>query len=217
MPSRRVQLALCAGRCGMNKAAVYRHYNEAGELLYVGASVCPSCRFSIHRSQSDWGRDVTRIDIEWFETKDDALAAEAAQIRSLTPKFNRQDNPKRPRVKWSDTTGHLFVRRYLDRTGMSIVEFANAIGLPVGAARKYCERVSHPNTVRATLICHATRGYVPRESWQRPRAIKLREVTDEEAAENFAHAQNMMSIWSKREGFSENLKGTVLQAIKSAA
>lgn len=180
----------------MTRTAVYRHYDDNERLLYVGCTTCPNCRYGFHRSQSDWGHEVVKIEIEWHPTREAALAAEAEQIQSLNPPHNREAPSNKGRT-WTPTTGHLFVQAYLKRTGMSLVEFANAIDLSVASARKYAERVSHPQSQRAALICYATDGYVPTDSWARHGLTPFHEVTAEEAAENLEYVEWLFGVWAK--------------------
>ena len=66
--------------------ALYRHYAADGTLLYVGVSANPFRRLSEHNFRS--GRRPVRIDIEWFENRTDALAAERACIKADKPRDN---------------------------------------------------------------------------------------------------------------------------------
>lgn len=68
--------------------AVYRHYDDAGRLLYIGACGNPRKRLSSHVSQSKWFRQIVRVEIEWFDDGDAALAAELAAIRTENPVHN---------------------------------------------------------------------------------------------------------------------------------
>ena len=68
---------------------LYRHFNERGELLYVGVSLHVLTRTVQHRQGSHWFDDVTRIEIERHQSEAQAKAAEAKAIREEKPKFNR--------------------------------------------------------------------------------------------------------------------------------
>lgn len=73
-----------------NGGAVYRHFDAAGLLLYVGCTANPLARTSNHASQARWFRQVVRIEIEHFDSDNEAMAAEAEAIRSERPLFNVQ-------------------------------------------------------------------------------------------------------------------------------
>lgn len=75
--------------------ALYRHFDAAGQLLYVGASINPYARTSMHSSQSAWFRQVVRIEMEWFADGVSLMCAEKAAIERERPLINRQHNPAR--------------------------------------------------------------------------------------------------------------------------
>lgn len=68
--------------------AVYRLYNEGGDLLYVGKSINPESRLRQHERRI-WWKDVTQIVHQWFDSEADALRAEDAAIRDENPLYNR--------------------------------------------------------------------------------------------------------------------------------
>lgn len=69
------------------RTQLYRHFNAAGELLYVGISINAARRSKEH-NKSSWFGEVSRIEIEWFETRESALKAEISMIRTEKPKYN---------------------------------------------------------------------------------------------------------------------------------
>ncbi|HUY48045.1 MAG TPA: hypothetical protein VMV92_20350 [Streptosporangiaceae bacterium] len=70
------------------RTALYRLRGDAGELLYVGVSLAPEFRFYDHARLKDWWPEVSEKSIEWFDTRDEALAAERAAIAAEKPKYN---------------------------------------------------------------------------------------------------------------------------------
>jgi predicted GIY-YIG superfamily endonuclease len=75
---------------------IYRAYGEQGQLLYLGVALVAFRRLSAHEAGSGWFKQVRRIEIsEPYHTRADALAAEAAAIKSERPKFNRAHHPDR--------------------------------------------------------------------------------------------------------------------------
>ncbi len=84
----------------MTPTALYRHFDAAGELLYVGISLSAITRLAEHQGASPWFRSIARVTIEWLPSREDAFVAEARAIRSERPKFNvthvRQPKPGRP-------------------------------------------------------------------------------------------------------------------------
>jgi predicted GIY-YIG superfamily endonuclease len=68
--------------------AVYRLYDAAGALLYVGVANRPEERWGTHRNKHWWPL-VTRAEIERHPTRDAALRCEAQVIRDETPLHNQ--------------------------------------------------------------------------------------------------------------------------------
>tara|TARA_R100000951_G_scaffold98990_2_gene89164 strand:- start:1287 stop:1805 length:519 start_codon:yes stop_codon:yes gene_type:complete len=74
------------------KTALYRQYDRDNKLLYVGISLDYARRVKDHYKGSAWFLDVTHIDLEWFDTREDALAAEEKAIKNEKPECNKQHN-----------------------------------------------------------------------------------------------------------------------------
>lgn len=73
----------------MTKTVLYRHRNAASNLLYVGITSNPAGRLSHHKARSPWADDISRIEMEWFDCRDDAAAAERIAVRDEGPLYNR--------------------------------------------------------------------------------------------------------------------------------
>ena len=69
---------------------LYRHFDKTGALLYVGISLSTVKRLSEHKQGSHWYRDIVRVEIEHYETREEAIAAEIAAIRAENPLHNIQ-------------------------------------------------------------------------------------------------------------------------------
>jgi hypothetical protein len=67
---------------------LYRHFNEAGELLYVGISLCAIARLEQHK-RSPWFQEIRRVEIEQYPTREQAQFKEAWAIRREKPKYNK--------------------------------------------------------------------------------------------------------------------------------
>lgn len=67
--------------------AVYRFYDEAGTLLYVGRTARLPERFGTHRREKPWWPKVATIKLEWMPV-DDLHNAEMNAIRTEKPKHN---------------------------------------------------------------------------------------------------------------------------------
>lgn len=69
-------------------AALYRHFNADGELLYIGISVSSLVRLTKHRNASPWFHEIAVVKIEHFPTRAAALHAEGLAIQSEKPLYN---------------------------------------------------------------------------------------------------------------------------------
>ena len=68
--------------------AVYRHFDFAGTLLYVGVSVEPDKRTSAHMRRSIWHKLIDHITIEWHPSVASAIKAETRAIFHENPIYN---------------------------------------------------------------------------------------------------------------------------------
>ena len=66
---------------------LYRHFDQEGCLLYIGVSISALHRFVQHRA-AEWFLRIKRVEIESFATREEALLAESAAIKSEKPLFN---------------------------------------------------------------------------------------------------------------------------------
>ncbi|MFE0353620.1 GIY-YIG nuclease family protein [Streptomyces nigra] len=74
------------------RTGLYRFFDEAGELLYVGISGDPELRRTQHSKDKSWWPEVMDSTVEWFNNRDVALGKEAAAIRREKPRYNVQHN-----------------------------------------------------------------------------------------------------------------------------
>lgn len=70
------------------RTALYRHYDTNNELLYVGVSLSAITRLGQHKREQWWFERIARIDIEWYDTKSEALDAERHAIIHGRPLYN---------------------------------------------------------------------------------------------------------------------------------
>lgn len=68
--------------------ALYRTWDAAGMLLYIGITGDPIERWRKHARKKPWWRRVDRITCELFPKEHLALDAERSAIRAERPKFN---------------------------------------------------------------------------------------------------------------------------------
>ena len=77
---------------------LYRLYDEAGVLRYVGATSCLEARLAYHKQRKLWFHKVAKVETCQFEDKDAALEREAKEIKELQPAFNILQ--KTTGIKW---------------------------------------------------------------------------------------------------------------------
>ncbi|NAS22472.1 hypothetical protein GT755_12345 [Herbidospora sp. NEAU-GS84] len=77
--------------------AVYRFYDSAGRLLYVGMTHNPTWRFKFHVHKNWWPRAV-RHTIDWRPNRAAAAREERRAILEECPLHNRHGLPRRRQV-----------------------------------------------------------------------------------------------------------------------
>ncbi|MEV5854664.1 GIY-YIG nuclease family protein [Streptomyces anulatus] len=70
------------------RTALYRLYDAADQLLYVGISNNPRLRWASHAADKTWWADVAVREIEWFPERAQAEDEEARLISLLRPLRN---------------------------------------------------------------------------------------------------------------------------------
>lgn len=73
--------------------AVYRIYNQAGRLIYIGTSYAPPGRVKVHRAEKPWRREIASFTEEWYPNRTAALRAEHKAIAAESPDFNVAGTP----------------------------------------------------------------------------------------------------------------------------
>jgi hypothetical protein len=74
------------------KTALYRHFDSAGTLLYVGISISAANRLSQHMHGSPWAREIASMTIEHHDSRAAAEAAERVAIKAEKPLWNKAHN-----------------------------------------------------------------------------------------------------------------------------
>lgn len=73
---------------GSDRTALYRHWDEEDNLLYVGVSLSAVARLSDHMANSRWAPDIAKVTVEYYGSRPDALAAEQKAIETEAPAYN---------------------------------------------------------------------------------------------------------------------------------
>lgn len=72
----------------MTRTALYRHYDAAGRLAYVGITANLEARNNAHKVQSAWFGDVAFTKVEWLDCREHAAALERVAIQFEKPMHN---------------------------------------------------------------------------------------------------------------------------------
>lgn len=72
----------------MTRTALYRHYDKAGTLLYVGITDALAARDKQHLQDASWFKDVSSTSTQWLETREHARALESVAIQHENPIHN---------------------------------------------------------------------------------------------------------------------------------
>ncbi|MEE4209349.1 MAG: hypothetical protein V2I43_08800 [Parvularcula sp.] len=75
---------------------LYRHFDADGRLLYVGISLHAVARLAQHNLNSDWAQNISRVDVEKFANRTDAIRAEIKAIRDEKPLHNVNHSTRPP-------------------------------------------------------------------------------------------------------------------------
>ena len=81
------------------KTSVYRYYDDAGALLYVGITNLGLRRNSEHNLSKEWWPFVASQKVDHYDTRKEALRREAHLIRLCHPPFNVVHNQIYKRVR----------------------------------------------------------------------------------------------------------------------
>lgn len=67
---------------------LYRFYNAAGDLLYVGITNNPTNRFTDHMVSKSWWSEVAQTRLEFHANRAEVEAAELRAIQTESPRYN---------------------------------------------------------------------------------------------------------------------------------
>lgn len=79
----------------LTDTAVYRIYDHAGVLLYVGLTTNPRGRFKLHAKDKEWWPETDTYKLHWYSTALEAEIAEQYAIVEEGPLHNRNLPPWR--------------------------------------------------------------------------------------------------------------------------
>lgn len=68
--------------------ALYRHFDLADNLLYIGISMTITGRTAQHETYAPWFQEIAIIKVEWHASRSAAARAEKLAIKAENPKYN---------------------------------------------------------------------------------------------------------------------------------
>lgn len=72
-----------------DETAVYRIYDDSGDLLYVGLTNNPKGRFKQHAKDKPWWPTTGTVKVTWYHRRPEAELREQQAIAEEGPRFNR--------------------------------------------------------------------------------------------------------------------------------
>jgi len=68
---------------------VYRFFNTAGDLLWVGQTTQLASRFASHWRERSWASEIVTAEVAFADTLEQALTEETNAIKNENPKYNQ--------------------------------------------------------------------------------------------------------------------------------
>lgn len=136
----------------MKQAAVYRHYDTTGALLYVGISRNLIGRQAQHMRGSSWAREIARIDIEWHPSEGAALEAESAAIEAEAPKYNIRRRASGS-IDVTECAWREGLAAIVAGSGMSMRAISTAAGLGAGYLHSIINDGKEPTISNLASVC----------------------------------------------------------------
>ena len=85
------RIAIADARLKTSSVLIYRLYDEAGDLLYIGTTRRWLVdRLTQHRRTQPWWPEVASVSLERQRTPWDALDVERAAIKAERPRYNKR-------------------------------------------------------------------------------------------------------------------------------
>lgn len=82
------RLSIDRERAETEKTCLYRHFDKAGTLLYVGIARDHQSRLKAHSRYAEWRYSIATVTVEYFDTREDAAKAEVKAIKTESPLHN---------------------------------------------------------------------------------------------------------------------------------
>lgn len=103
------------------KTALYRFFDEADQLLYVGITGNPEKRWADHRrfAATAWWPIAARVLVDWYDTREEAATTELRIIRTKAPLYNAGGAPswRRERLPEEQLCPQTNMNKFFSETG----------------------------------------------------------------------------------------------------
>lgn len=152
--------------------AVYRLYDPAGALLYVGATVEPERRLKNHRRRFGAVLDPASMTLEWYSSRTEADVAEGIAITTEHPRENHDGiaRPYRPHgvPSFPPNPRPVYVPPPPDRrdssaeSDLTVEDLVKLLGVRSETIRRYLGSGAFPGAYRMTPG--------PKGAWRIPRS-----------------------------------------------
>lgn len=109
---------------------VYKHFDKAGKLLYVGLTNDLIERHKQHRANSPWWQAIRRFSSSEYENRIDAENSEIEQIHNGQPEFNTCHKDLQIRVVCpKKLTMKRNIKRAMNKSGKTHAVIARELGI----------------------------------------------------------------------------------------
>jgi len=142
----------------MTAAAVYRHFDADGLLLYVGVTNNPKRRLHEHKCRAVWADQIDQVSVKWYPDREIALARELEAISEENPIFNGGERAE------LIVTGDAF-RDWMAREGLTQEELAKATGMARSTISQMITGKRRTPLRFAAIIEDWSHGEVPCRYW----------------------------------------------------
>lgn len=143
----------------MSRTALYRHYDAAGSLIYAGITFDIPRRWEQHKCGSSWAYAVAKTTAEYFDTREEAVAAEIEAIRTENPTANKMQRRRGSGNAVEEGVFRLAFVSAFRASGASIVEVSAATGVSRDTINKLLARDGSSTSVERAMALASFFGH----------------------------------------------------------
>ena len=131
----------------MTRCAVYRCRDAAGRTLYVGITNNPKRREWEHRCRAPFAGEIATVAVEWFDSRAEAAAVEAAILADEKPEWNTYGGKA---GAYAAGPVAFLIAEWSTRQA-----FADAVGANVQSVHKWAQTGRIPSEWQWHVVCAA--------------------------------------------------------------